>query len=110
MARQADHADVVGEVFTAKLRAEAEVLGFPEQFLFQLNIAERPAVFVAFRWQRVVVARGSQLHGFQRGFRRGAADHERDMVRRAGRGTESAHLLNQIVFQLRRGDQRFGFW
>ncbi len=28
VARQADHADVVGEVFTAKLRAEAEVLGF----------------------------------------------------------------------------------
>ena len=31
------------------------------------------------------------------------------MVRRAGRGTQSSHLLNQIIFQLRRGDQRFGF-
>lgn len=42
MARQADHADVVGEVFPAKLRAEAEVLGFLEQLLFELNVAERP--------------------------------------------------------------------
>ena len=109
MARQADHADVVGEVFTAKLRAEAEVLGFLEQLLFELNVAERLAVFVAFRWQRVVVARGSQLHGFQRGFRRGSADNKRDMVRRARRGAEGAHLLNQVIFQLSRGDQRFGF-
>lgn len=69
MARQADHADIVCEVFTAELRAEAEVLRFLEQFLFELNIAERLAVFITFRRQRVVVARGSELHGFQRGFR-----------------------------------------
>ena len=31
------------------------------------------------------------------------------MVRRTGRGAESAHLLNQVAFQLRRGNQRFGF-
>ena len=54
MARQADHADIVGEVFTAELRAEAEVLRFLEQFLFELNIAERLAVFVAFGWQRAI--------------------------------------------------------
>ena len=32
MARQTDHPDIVGEVFTAKLRAEAEVLRFLQQF------------------------------------------------------------------------------
>ena len=41
----------------------------PEQFLFELNVAERLAVLVAFGWQRVVVAGGGELHGFQRGFR-----------------------------------------
>ena len=64
---------------------------------------------VAFGWQAIVVARRGELDGFQRGFRRGAADNEGDMVRRAGRGAQGPHLLNQIIFQLRRGDQRFGF-
>ncbi|SAC80206.1 Uncharacterised protein [Enterobacter cloacae] len=31
------------------------------------------------------------------------------MVRRARRGAEGAHLLNQVVLQLARGKQRFGF-
>ena len=107
--RQANHADVVGEVFAAELRAKAEILRFQQQLLLQLNIAERLAVLVTFGGQAIVVARGGQLHGFQRRFRRGAANHKGDMVRRTGRGAEGAHLLNQVVFQLRRGNQRFGF-
>ena len=109
MARQANHADVVGKIFTAKLCAQAEVLRFLEQFLFQLNVAERLAMFVAFGWQRVIVAGRGQLHGFQRGFSRRSPNHKRDMVRRAGRGTQGTHFLHQVVFQLRRGNQRFGF-
>ena len=69
VARQADHADIVSEVFTTKLRTQTQVLRFLEQFLFELNIAERLAVLVAFGWQRVVVAGGGELNGFQRGFR-----------------------------------------
>ena len=69
MARQADYANVVGKVFAAKLRAQTKVLRFLKQFLFELNITERLAVFVAFGWQRIVVAGRSQLNGFQRGFR-----------------------------------------
>lgn len=42
MARQADHADIMCEVFPAKLSAKAEFLCLDQQFLFQLEIAERP--------------------------------------------------------------------
>ena len=69
MARQTDHANIVREVFPAELRAKAEVLRFLKQFLLKLDVAERLAVFVAFGWQRIVVAGRSQLDGFQRGFR-----------------------------------------
>ena len=31
------------------------------------------------------------------------------MVRWTGGRTEGAHLLDEVIFQLRRGDQRFGF-
>ncbi len=66
-------------------------------------------MLVAFGRQAIVVAGRGQLDGLQRRFRRSPADDKGDVVRRAGGGTEGAHLLDQIVFQLRRGDQRFGF-
>ena len=109
VARQTDHPDIVGEVFPAELRAEAEVLRFLQQLLLQLHVAERLTVFVTFGRQTVVIAGRGQFDGLQRRFRRGAADHKRDVVRRAGGGAESAHLLNEVVFQLRRGDQGLGF-
>ncbi|STI78505.1 Uncharacterised protein [Escherichia coli] len=39
---QTDNANVVREVFTAKLRAKTEFLGLFQQFLFQLDIAGTP--------------------------------------------------------------------
>ena len=41
MARQTDYANIVREVFPAKLRARAEVLRFLKQFLLELDVAER---------------------------------------------------------------------
>ena len=38
MTWQTDNANVVREVFTAKLRAKTEFLGLFQQFLFQLDI------------------------------------------------------------------------
>lgn len=46
MTWQTDNANVVREVFTAKLRAKTEFLGLFQQFLFQLDIAERLTMFV----------------------------------------------------------------
>ena len=55
MTRQTDHAHVVGKVFAAKLRAEAQVARFFQQFLLKLHVAERLAVLVTFGRQAVVV-------------------------------------------------------
>ena len=107
--RQTDHADIVGKVFAAELRAETKVLRLQQQLLLQLHVAERLAVLVTFGRQAIVVFGGRQLHGLQRRFRRGTADHEGDMVRWTGGSTEGAHLLDEVIFQLRGGDQRFGF-
>ncbi len=50
-----DHADVVREVFTAKLRAKAEFLGLFQQFLFKQDISERLTMFVPFGRQFIVI-------------------------------------------------------
>ncbi len=69
VARQTDHPDIVGEVFPAELRAEAEVLRFLQQLLLQLHVAERLTVFVTFGRQTVVIAGRGQFDGLQRRFR-----------------------------------------
>ena len=53
--RQTDHAHVVGKVFAAKLRAEAQIARFFQQLLLKLHVAERLPVLVTFGWQAVVV-------------------------------------------------------
>ena len=98
MARQTDYANIVREVFPAKLRAQSRGFALPEAVPARAGRRGTPAVRVAFGWQAIVVARRGELDGFQRGFRRGAADNEGDMVRRAGRGARGPHLLNQIFF------------
>ena len=55
MARQADDADVVGHVLAAELGAEADLPGFFEELLFELDVAEGAAGFVAGGGQTVIV-------------------------------------------------------
>ena len=55
MAREADYADVVGVVFAAELRAEADFVGFFEELGFELTVAESVAEFVAVVWKLVVI-------------------------------------------------------
>lgn len=61
MTWQANHADVVSEVFTTKLRTQTKILRFDQQFFFQFHIAERLTVLIPFRWQFVIVFSGSQF-------------------------------------------------
>ena len=102
MTRQANHADVVSEVFTTKLRAQSKILRFDQQFFFQRHIAERLTVLIPFRWQFVIVFSGSQFHRFKVSFRRRSANNERNMIRRTRRRTQRAHFLNQVIFQFPR--------
>ena len=99
---QANHADVVSEVFTAKLRTQTKILRFDQQFFFQFHIAERLSVLIPFRWQFIIVFSGSQFHRFKVRFCRSSTNNERNMIRRTGRRTQRAHLLNQVIFQFPR--------
>jgi hypothetical protein len=70
--RQANHANVVGEVFAAKLCADAELAAGFEQRRFQRRIAKRLAQFVSAGGQIVVIFCRSQLRHLQRLVRRQA--------------------------------------
>ena len=65
MAGQAHHTDVVSHVFAAKLCAEADAVGFEQQFLLKVDVAEGAACLVAGGRQRVVVLDAGELHGEQ---------------------------------------------
>ena len=104
--RQADHPHIVAEIFAAELRADAERLRHLQDFLLHLEIAEGVAVGRAMGRQRVEIARGGELHRLHAELGRGAADHDRQMIGRAGRRTEREHLLLQERQQAISGQHR----
>ena len=90
VARQADHADVVAEVLAAELGADPDFAGQLENLFLELDIAEGPRVLVARGRQVVEVAAARELDRLEGGLGGGPADHDRQVVRRAGRGAERA--------------------
>ena len=70
-----------------------------EHLLLELDVAEAAAELVAVARQRVEVARRRELRGLQRELGRRAADHEREVVRRARGGAERAQLLVEPAHQ-----------
>ena len=76
---------------------------------FELEVAEGAARFVARRRQIVVVVAGSELDREHRAFGRGAADHEGDVVRRAGGRAEALHLVDEVGDELLRIEDSLGF-
>ena len=93
MARQADDAHVVGEIFAAELRAESDLVRLFQHLLLQFHVAERASRGVARGGQVVVVVGGGELHGQQVLLCRGAADDEGNVVGGASRRAEALHLL-----------------
>ncbi len=95
MTRQTYHTDVVGEVFAAELGAKAKLFGCFLEGGLKLNVAEGMAVFVAVGGQIVEVFYRSFLYHLEVFLSRCAANHECDVVGRAGCGAERTHLLDQ---------------
>ena len=93
MAGEADDAHVVAEVLPAELRADPERLGQLEDLLLQLDVAEAVGRHRPLGGQVVEVVRGGVLRGLEGELRAGAADHDRQVVRRARGGPERADLL-----------------
>ena len=88
VAGESNDADVVAEVLTAELCADADLLRELEDLLLEFVIAEAAARDGAFGGELVEVVRGRVLGRLHRELGRGTADDDREVVRRAGRGAE----------------------
>ena len=95
MTRQTDNPDVVCHVFAAELGTEADLAGFFPDLFLQFNIAEGASGLVAAGGQIVVILAGSEFDRQQVALSRSAADDERDVIRRAGRGAEGLHFAHK---------------
>ena len=93
MARQADHAHVVAEIFAAELRANASDCATSESPL-QLQVAESLAAVLPLGRQLVEIPVEASLTVFMQ-LGGGPADHQSHMIGRARRGAEGPHLLDQ---------------
>src|SRR5205085_10314282 len=89
---EADDADVVGEILAAELSADFGLLGHGEDALFPITIAEGAASGRAGGGEVIEVAAACELDGFERGLRGGAADHDGEVIRRAGGRADVAEL------------------
>ena len=101
MTRHPDNPHVVAEIFAAELGADANILGDFMDFLFHFQVTESTAMFIAARWQLVIILCRGKLDRFHRILGRSAADHDRKMIGRAGCGTERHHHF------LDRGNETF---
>ena len=95
MTRQTNHADVVCQILAAKLCTQTDFVGFLQEFLFQIYIAEGTACLVASGGQRIVVFDRGKFHRQQILFSRCATNHESDVIRRTSRCAEALHLLHE---------------
>ena len=95
MTGQTHHTDVVGKGLAAKLGAKSYLLGFLEQFLLQVDVAEGTSGLITGGGQTVVILDTGQFYGEQVLLGRCTADDEGDMVGRTGCGTQTLHLLHQ---------------
>ncbi len=92
VAGDADHAHVVAEILAAELRADAHLARELQHLLLHLAVADGHALVVALARQVVEVARRGELHRLEVHLGRGAADHDGEVVGRAGRGAQGADL------------------
>ena len=92
VAGDADHAHVVAEILAAELRADAHLAGELQHLLLHLAVADGHALVVALARQVVEIARRGELHRLEVHLGRGAADHDGEVIGRAGRGAEGADL------------------
>ena len=62
VARQTDDTDIVSQIFTAELSAQANILSGGQYLFLQLHVAESTATLATGRRQAIVETSRSQLH------------------------------------------------
>ena len=95
MTRHTDHTDIVGEILTAELSSESDIVGGVEEFLLEFDISESVAILIALSGEIVVILHRGLLDSGEVGFGRSAADDESDMIGRTSGSAESLHLLDK---------------
>lgn len=95
MTRHTDHADIVSEILTAELSAEADIVGSFEELLLEFDIAESMTILIALSWEIVIILDRSLLDSGEVGFSRRTTDDESDMIGRTSGSAESLHLLDK---------------
>ena len=109
VAGQPDDPHVVAEVLAAELRPDAELAGEFEDPSFPFEIAEPVAGLAARGGERVEVLGRGVLGGLDGELGRGAADHDRQVVRRAGRSAQRAQGGVEEAGEALGVEQRWGF-
>ena len=109
VAGQADNTHIVSHILAAELCAQTYLVCLLQQLFLQLHIAERTPRLIARSGQAVVVVGRCQFHRQQVLLCTRTANHNRDMIRRTSRRTQTLHLLHKERNQ-RAGvlDTRFG--
>src|SRR5262245_43648126 len=95
------------EIFSTELRAHAEGMRELMHFLLHLEIAEGVALLGAARRQVVEIAAGGELDRLHCQFGGCAADHDGEVIGRAGGGAEREHLLSEKRDQAVVGENRW---
>ena len=108
MTRSANHAHIVHQVLASELGANARLLADVQNLFFHFEVAENTAAFGTRGRNIVEVAAAGKLHHVRVHFGRGSANHNREVVRRAGRSAERLHLFGEELFQGLRVEERLG--
>eukprot|EP00760_Papus_ankaliazontas_P009754 PhM_4_TR14128/c0_g1_i2/m.90838 len=107
---QTDDADLMGEILSTELRADATAAGDFEHFFLPLHIAERvTCLSITGAWKVVEEAAARELDRLQCLFRALTSDNHGNVVRRARGGAEVRHLLCQELNEALWVEHRFCF-
>ena len=92
---QTDDANVVGKMLAAELCTKSNLVGFEQEFLLEVDVAEGTSGLIARGGQVVVILDRSELHREQVLLGRCAADDEGNVIGRTGGRAECLHLLHK---------------